>query len=463
MIDEITRGIAKFTEILTAIDDCNKDGFPYRDGTRAKAELQLRETIRRIFGERSPEFQTHRNHKLHIASHAETKQSIELIKSLIESLAQKKLELQGVAPPIASEPDAPPSQPKPQMTLVPPTPATSAPAPKSEPDATLTVPPTPSVTAPTQTHSDPVSPPPPAQTEPSPLSKEPQPAAKPIAPTAVSKETAPADSPVSWPLEPISATQAIAPPPPSEPAAAHPPEPVAAFAPIWPTVAPNKIVTDTAPVSLASPVQPPSPPAAPVNTAWASDTASITRPSFPVEKPAAAPSLREIAPGPITMPSATNSTPSDIDPLDALRKICARFHFVARQLRLRKEYRTTLEVEDDYDLQDLLCALLRFEFDEVGSDEWTPPYTAGSPRTAFLIDKDRTAVIAKKTRSGLTAKELAEQIAADTERYAARAHCTTLFCFIYDPEGRIGSPKRLETDLTSVSDAFTVEVLVAPK
>jgi len=107
--------------------------------------------------------------------------------------------------------------------------------------------------------------------------------------------------------------------------------------------------------------------------------------------------------------------------------------------------------------------LLKLEFEEVGADEWTPPYTAGSPRTTLLIDKDRTAVIAKKTRPGLTPKELAEQVAADAERYAGRAHCTNLFCFIYDPEGRIGSPKRLETDLTSVSDTFTVDVLVAPK
>ena len=120
-------------------------------------------------------------------------------------------------------------------------------------------------------------------------------------------------------------------------------------------------------------------------------------------------------------------------------------------------------MEDDYDLQDLLCALLKFEFEEVGSDEYTPPYTAGAPRTALLIDKDQTVVIAKKTRPGLTAKDLMEQVETDTQRYAARAHCTTLFCFIYDPEGRIGSPKRLETDLTSVSDHFTVEVLVAPK
>lgn len=120
-------------------------------------------------------------------------------------------------------------------------------------------------------------------------------------------------------------------------------------------------------------------------------------------------------------------------------------------------------MEDDYDLQDLLCALLKVEFDEVGLEEWTPPYTGGAPRTGFLLHEDRIAVVAKKTRPALTVKELCDQVAADSSHYAARDKCTTLFCFIYDPEGRIGSPKRLETDLTSVSDRYTIEVLVAPK
>jgi len=36
-------------------------------------------------------------------------------------------------------------------------------------------------------------------------------------------------------------------------------------------------------------------------------------------------------------------------------------------------------------------------------------------------------------------------------------------CFIYDPEGRIGNPRALETSLTTVSDSLTIDVLVAPK
>lgn len=193
----------------------------------------------------------------------------------------------------------------------------------------------------------------------------------------------------------------------------------------------------------------------------------------PPDQPDAPPAISVVAPpaSPTPSPSPIPASPAvapsreqpAADPVDALRKVCLRFHAVARQLRLRKDYRTTLEVEDDYDLHDLLCALLKLEFDEVGADEWTPPYAGGSTRTTLLLNRDRLAVVVKKTRSGLTTKELAEQIAADTARYASHKPCAHLFCFIYDPEGRIGSPTRLETDLTSVSDSFTVDILIAPK
>jgi hypothetical protein len=69
-----------------------------------------------------------------------------------------------------------------------------------------------------------------------------------------------------------------------------------------------------------------------------------------------------------TTPSDTNRNhhQSESATLDTLRRMCARFHLVARQLRLRKEYRPTLEITDEYDLQDLFYALLRLQFDEVG-------------------------------------------------------------------------------------------------
>ena len=154
---------------------------------------------------------------------------------------------------------------------------------------------------------------------------------------------------------------------------------------------------------------------------------------------------------------------SGSDPAELVKTLCRRFHSVARQLRLRGDYRATLSVEDEFDAQDLLHALLRIQFDDIGTDEWTPSYSDGAPRTTFLLNNSRLAVIIKKTRPGLNAKDLTDQLQIDAERYRSRDRCTTLLCFIYDPEGRIGNPRSLEANLTSVSDSFVIDVLVAQK
>jgi hypothetical protein len=120
-------------------------------------------------------------------------------------------------------------------------------------------------------------------------------------------------------------------------------------------------------------------------------------------------------------------------------------------------------VEDEFDAQDLLHALLRIQFDNIETDEWTPSYSSGTPRTTLLLNDGRLAVIVKKTRSGLNAKDFTDQLRIDAERYRSYGCCRTLLCFIYDPEGRIGNPRGLEASLTSVTDSFAIDVLVAPK
>jgi hypothetical protein len=120
-------------------------------------------------------------------------------------------------------------------------------------------------------------------------------------------------------------------------------------------------------------------------------------------------------------------------------------------------------VEDEFDAQDLLQALLRIHFDDIGTDEWMPGYAEGAPRTTLLLNDGRLAVIVKKTRPGLNAKDLGDQLRFDAERYRSRERCTALLCFMYDPEGRIGNPRGLEASLTNVNESFMIEVLVAPK
>jgi hypothetical protein len=460
LIEEISRGIGKFQEVLAAIDDFSQEGFPYRDAARAKAELQLRECVRRIFGERSPEFQTYRNHKLHTSNKAETAQSIAVIKGLIQTLEDRKLELQGLKPPPAADQPAEtsPAAP-PQMTLVPPT-------------AQITMAAQPAITAPPMTLSvalttnlgTPVTPLPAAPQSPVPI-PEPHPQVASPIPTAPSPSVVAPAAPVAAGPAPTTQPTPVSPVPASSQKTAqdtiHTAPPIPAEA--------DGLNTRMQQASAT----PPPPVAAPARTDF-NRLPAAPRSAHPTPQAEATPPAAVAPPQPCAEPEKSSAAQTMDDPrstpfttqqeaLALLRKVCLRFHAVARQLRLRKDYRATLEVEDDYDLQDLLCALLKVEFEEVGTDEWTPPYTGGAPRTTLFLNRDQIAVVAKKTRSGLTTKELADQIAADAAFYTTRDKCTTLFCFIYDPEGRIGSPKRLETDMTSAGDRYAIEVLVAPK
>ena len=60
--------------------------------------------------------------------------------------------------------------------------------------------------------------------------------------------------------------------------------------------------------------------------------------------------------------------------------VFTRFHKVARQLRTRHSNRVTIEVNDEYDVQDLLHAVLLLFFDDVRKEEWTPSYAGGASR-----------------------------------------------------------------------------------
>jgi hypothetical protein len=165
--------------------------------------------------------------------------------------------------------------------------------------------------------------------------------------------------------------------------------------------------------------------------------------------------------------SATANTLIDkdgeTDTIGRLRKICSAFHRVTRQLRQRRDERPTLEVEDERDVLDLLQTLLCIEYDNIEVEEWTPTYANGSTRTDLWLKDEGVVIIAKKTKQGIGVKALTHQISVDFEQYGTHPDCKLMFCFIYDPEGRIGHPKGLEGDLTLNYNGRRIEALISPK
>ena len=151
------------------------------------------------------------------------------------------------------------------------------------------------------------------------------------------------------------------------------------------------------------------------------------------------------------------------DQLSLIERICLRFQTAARILRNRHADRPTIEINDEYDVQDLLHSFLRLHFDDVRPEEWTPSYAGASSRVDFLLKSERIVIEVKKTRQSLKVGELGEQLIIDRSRYEQHPDCDTLVCFIYDPEGRIGNPTGLERDLENHGGRLKVRVIVAPR
>ena len=454
-IDDLAQGIEQLQAFIPKLEDLGREGFPYLEGALTRTELQLRECIKRAFGDKSPEFQTHRHLKLALSSPSEKKQTLALLRTLIGSLEDKKLELQGLKPATAHDPT--PSPASPILTLVPPA------------SSTVQVSMTAALPQPAATTLQSV-----AGIEKSAVPTASIPAADPptgtrtvaaIEATAAPPPPATQSIPPRTPIEPISSlfrtqeTKPLAPPPdqaepivspfPTAAAAAHSAEPaLAASQP--PMAAAGSAGKSSAPApptpsSIAAASQPP--PHAFSSTQEVPKSVSTSQPSTP---------SYALAP-------ATDAATAESDHFSVSKTLCQRFHMVARQLRLRGEYRPTVTVEDECDVQDLMHALLRQHFDDISTDEWMPSYANGVARTTLLLDHDRLAFVVKKTRTGLARKDLADQVRADVERYRDRGRCHRILCFIYDPEGRIGNPRGLESELSSTSEHFAVDVVVAPK
>src|SRR6185503_12855207 len=68
----------------------------------------------------------------------------------------------------------------------------------------------------------------------------------------------------------------------------------------------------------------------------------------------------------------TTAEPKTRQTLQNLTLLLSRFHLVAKQLRHRHSEGETLDIENEYDVQDLLHSLLHIYFDDIRPEETTP-------------------------------------------------------------------------------------------
>lgn len=143
-------------------------------------------------------------------------------------------------------------------------------------------------------------------------------------------------------------------------------------------------------------------------------------------------------------------------------RILDRFGRVAGELRRRQRDRDPLAIDDEYDVQDLLRALLHVDFEDVRPEEPTPSHAGAGSRLDFLLKAEQIGIETKMVRSTHTDAGLRGELAEDITLYAAHPHCRELYFLVYDPDARLKQPAAIEKDLSQPRNDCRVTVLVRP-
>lgn len=149
--------------------------------------------------------------------------------------------------------------------------------------------------------------------------------------------------------------------------------------------------------------------------------------------------------------------------IEILTRIFKRFHISTLQLQKRYDNRASLEIKDEYDVQDYLHAILKMFFSDIRAEEYSPSRAGKNSRVDFLLKEEKIIIETKMSRPNLKDKKLGEELIIDIERYQEHPDCKKLICFVYDPGYIIKNPYGLEKDLSGLKNNLEVMVFIYPK
>lgn len=113
----------------------------------------------------------------------------------------------------------------------------------------------------------------------------------------------------------------------------------------------------------------------------------------------------------------------------------------------RRKGSQPLSFSNEYDVQDLLHALLRPWVNDIRPEEFTPSYAGSSTRMDFLLPVHKLVLETKIVRDRTHAKKIGDELIIDIEHYRRHLDCNYLWCVIYDPNQLITNADGLKTDL----------------
>ena len=113
----------------------------------------------------------------------------------------------------------------------------------------------------------------------------------------------------------------------------------------------------------------------------------------------------------------------------------------------RRKGAEALSFSTEYDVQDLLHALLRPWVADIRPEEFTPSYAGSSTRMDFLLPTHGVVIELKFVRDGNHAKKIGDELIIDIDHYRRHPDCDTLWCVVFDSGHSLQNAEGLRNDL----------------
>jgi hypothetical protein len=161
----------------------------------------------------------------------------------------------------------------------------------------------------------------------------------------------------------------------------------------------------------------------------------------------------------------TNTSPTKPTSIDELLLALLKgLRRAMHPLTHRRKGSVSLSFSTEYDVQDLLHALLRPWVRDIRPEEFTPSYAGSSTRMDFLLPVQRLVIELKFVRDRGHASKIGDELTIDIAHYSKHPDCDRLWCVVYDQDHSLLNAEGLKRDLegprTTKDGTVNVQVLV---
>jgi hypothetical protein len=124
-----------------------------------------------------------------------------------------------------------------------------------------------------------------------------------------------------------------------------------------------------------------------------------------------------------------------------LDNIFNNFFLFCQQIKKRYNNRRTIEITDEYDVQDIIHSILRLFFSDIRKEAYNPQYLGKSTKIDFVLNEENIGIEIKYADGINPEKRIGDELLVDINHYKENRNCKKLFCFIYNPHGSFNNPQ----------------------